>query len=201
MGYLYSSQFRHRKILYINITVNDSAVIEFDAQYRSPCVTVTILHPSDLSNMWFIQDHDKENGSWTMYDQTTIFGHRTLKKRAFIESVVINMSACNFVRDPVWDVFIEAYSNHISSTEGEHFAIKRFTLPDNVLHISYDFCQRSSALFLMVHMQKAADVAAYAIWRVWIHSNDIGLRAAIEVLWDHSSSWYTWDNPNSIVTP
>ena len=188
--YMYSSLFRLRKIHYINIHVNKSATIEFDAQYRSPCVTVTILHPSDLSNMWFIQDHDKENGSWTMYDRTT-FGHRTLRKRTFIESVVINMSACSFVRDPVWEFYIRFYSNYV---QGEYFSINRYTLSGSVLEIPLSL-RRMKTLWLMLHMQKPADVPVYAIWRVWINSRDAGLRAFIEVPLDHSSSWYTWDDP------
>ena len=146
----------------IIISVNNSAIIECDAHYSSPCVTVTIFHPSDFSNMWFILDQDKENGSWTMYDRTT-FGHRTLLKRAFIESVIINMSACSFVRDPVWDVFIKVYSERILYTQGELFAMKRLTLPANKLYLHHWCDSGSNVLWLMLHMQKPADAPVYAI--------------------------------------
>ena len=94
-GFIHSSLFRLRIIHYINISINKSVLIEFNAQYTSPCVNVTIFCPS---NMRFILDHYKEDGSWTTCDRTTIFGHKTLRQSAFIESVVINMRACSFVR-------------------------------------------------------------------------------------------------------
>ena len=81
--FIYSLLFRHGQIHYINISVNKSAIIEFDAQYTPPCVTVTIFHPSGLSNMWFILDHHKENGSWTMFDRTTTFWAQNIQNKNF----------------------------------------------------------------------------------------------------------------------
>ena len=193
-----SSLFRLRKILYINITINDSAVIKFDAQYSSPCVNVIIFYITDLSNMWFIQDyHYKVNGSWNKYDGTTTSGHRSLKKTAFIEYVIINMSDCSFVRDPVWEVFIKVfnYGNVIGYPKlpGGYFGIERLTLPASVLYLDYlMYTTEMNAPWLLLHMQKPEDVPLYAIWGVWIDSRHIELHTFIEVLVDYSSSWYTW---------
>ena len=222
--YFLSSQFTRRRILYtqfirrilyINITINDSARIEFDAQYISPCVNITIVHPTDLSNMWFILNTNKENGSWKKYDRTTTSGHRTLKKDDFIEYAFINMSACSFVRDPVWEVFIKRLnhseniyvftsekqykyytnlscpiilSNHLVIEQGGHIVTERLTLPASVLTLEYQI----NTGWLNLHMQKPEDVPLYAIWGVWIECRHIGLHASIEVLLDYSSSWYIW---------
>ena len=181
-----SSQFRLRNILIINITINDSVKIEFDAQYISPCVDATIFYPTDLSNMWFILNVNKENGSWEKYDRTTTSGHRTLKKTYFIEYAVINMSACSFVKDPVWEVLIKNLRPRDHLQGGRHTVIERLTLPASVLHLEYQL----NARWLLLHMQKPADVPLYAIWEVWIKCTYIGMRASIEVLLDYSSSWY-----------
>ena len=189
-----SSAFRLRKIRYINITINDSAIIEFNARYSSPCVDVTIFYPTDLSNMWFILNINIVDGSWKKYDQITRSGHRTLKKSAFIEYAVINMSACSFVRDPVWEMFIKVfnYRRVTGFTQGGYFGIKRLTLPSSVLHLDYwIFTTEKNSIWLLLHMQKPEDVPLYAIWGVWIDSKDTDLYASIEVLLDYSSSWYT----------
>ena len=66
-SFMHSSIFKLRKIHYINISVNENVFIEFDAQYRSPCVNVAIFYPPDLSYMWFPRNHDMEYVSWKMY--------------------------------------------------------------------------------------------------------------------------------------
>ena len=104
------------------------------------------------------------------------------------------MSACSFVRDPVWDAFINFKLEVAVETHGD-IHIHKSILSSSSLHLKYSISM--SAFRLMFHMHKPDNVPVYAIWRVWIYNrvNDIGLRAFIEVLLDHSSSWYTWDNP------
>ena len=60
--YLHSSLFRLRKIHYINISVNHHVNMKFDGQYGSPCVNITISYPTNLTNMWSMLEHFKENG-------------------------------------------------------------------------------------------------------------------------------------------
>ena len=199
-SFIHSSIFRLRKIHYINISVNESVFIESDTQYRSPCVNVAIFHPLDLTCMWFILYHDKENGSWKIYNRTTTLEHRTLRKSTFIESIVINMSAYSFVRDPSWEMSILLHQLHSHKLpEYTYSGIERFSLPASAINVPY-FTRRSNGINTfrqMIHMQKPENAPVHNIWRVWIYNNCIGLRAFIEVFLDHSSSWYTWDNASS----
>ena len=155
---------------------------------KSPCVNVAIFYPPDLSYMWFPRNYDMEYVSGKMYD-------RTLRIKSFIESIVINMSACSFVRDPSWEMSI-LYNNLLTAILQERFSFERFTLPARFLNLPY-FTPYVTAFWRVFNMQKPEDAPAHNIWSVWLYNNDIGLRASIEVLLDHSSSCYSWDNTSS----
>ena len=193
-GFLHSYQLRLRKIYYINISFDAFVHLEFHAHQRASCINITIFYPPDLSNICFIPDHYKEKFSWKTYDRTTPSGHRPFIKRDFIQSVVINMSACSFVRAPVWELFIEIYhKDHIYfDVQRGDLVIHNYSLPAAVLDVVINPWD-VGAFQVMFYMRKPENVPVHTIWRVWIDTTDIGLRAFIEVLFDHSSSFYTWD--------
>ena len=79
-------------------------------------------------------DQYKEKGSEIIYDQTTISGHRTFSRKAFIRSVVINMCACSSVRPPVWDLFIANSPKNIFL----NLVIQSYILPAAVLNVRHN---------------------------------------------------------------
>ena len=203
LGFIHPYQFRLRKIHYINITFDGFVYIRFHAQKRASCINITIFYPPNFNNIWYMQDHYKEKGPSIIYEQMTPSGRRHFIKRAFIQSVFMDMCACSFVHSPEWELYIKTYRKNVIHIDEENWFIHNDILPSAVLHVVVEVFE-VDVFHVMFHMQKPEDIPAYAIWRVWISdSEDIlkcihNLRAFIEVLFNHSSSWYSWDNLTSL---
>ena len=112
--------------------------IEFNARQRTSCINITIFYPKAMSNVLFVLDQYGEEGSKIIYNQTqTISWHRTFWKRAFIQSVVINMSACSFVVGPVWDLFVRTRDMIDRYYEQANFSRESYILPATVFQDRY----------------------------------------------------------------
>ena len=181
-----SYQLRLKKIYYINISFDAYLNTKFNAHLRTSCINVTIFYIYNFTNVGFTDQYKKRYSR--LYDIETISGHRTFARRYSIQSVVIDMCACTLVRAPVWNLFIQTYDKYDSIANGT----QRYILPVAALHVRLPKKQNERQIKTMVHMGKPENVPVHAIWRVQVQFADI---AVIEVLGDHSSSWfYTWDN-------
>ena len=100
----------------------------------------------------------------------------------------------------MWEGFIKFHYSDDVGLEEESFSIQRYTLPAGAFGVgkSY-FMFRRKGFWVVLHMQKPEDVPAYAIWKVLIHEYGIEFRAFMEVLADHSSTLYTFDNPSDSI--
>ena len=185
------------KYHYIIINFDTLLYIKFNAYRRTSCINITIFNAPVPTNIVFT-DLYKEVGSSMIHDGETASWQRTFARKDFIQSVVINMCACNFVRTPVWDLYIEFDDQNWIRVNRTH----RYILPVAALHVQLNIYKREHSKFwTMVHMWKPEDVPDHAIWEVQILVTRMMLHVAIEVLGDHSSSWYTWDDlrsPNNL---
>ena len=183
---IHSYQLRLRKIYYINISFDAYLEIQFNAHLRTSCIHVTMFYIYNFTNLG-LTDRYKEIFS-RVSDKETISGHRSFDRKQTIQSAAIDMCACTLVRAPVWDLFIQMHDKYDLIVNGT----QRYILPVAALHVRLAEWKIKHQFWAMVHMRKPENVPVHAIWRVHVQFADI---EAIEVLDDHSSSWfYTWDN-------
>ena len=90
------------------------------------------------------------------------------------------MSACSFVRAPVWKLFIITKYNRDIRYHSGALAVYSYILPAAMLYVTL-WPMWENELLVMLHMQKPEEFPVYTIWRVWIHSAFNMFRAFIEV--------------------
>ena len=200
IGSIQSYQLRLRNIHYINITFDAYVTIAFYSYQTTSCININIaiFYPQDLSNIRFIPDHYKEKLSF--YDRRTqlqsLYTSIISTKFDFIQYVFINMSACRFVRAPVWTLYIKTTYKHGVLHHSRALAVYSYNFPAAVLRVLL-WPRGENKLFVILHMQKPELLPVYTIWRVSLQAAPTELRVFIEVFLDYSSSWYTWDNLGS----
>ena len=183
-----------RKVQYINISLNNEGTVVkilLNKLLRTACIDVTIFYSSHQSNIRGRQ-HDQETRNWN----ESIYGLE------YIESVLINMTGCDFWNVPVWKFYISTYIYWGLGTSGalnisRHMHIPTFAMCDVVM--LPDFPQQQ--FWFMVHCVRPVEIPLYAIYRVIIHVDNMVSRVSIEVPTDNcqSSSVYGWNHFNGDV--
>ena len=186
---LHSSILNVRKIQYINVSLDNNAtllsLLKFDV---NTCTTMTIFYHPHLSNIRGRQ-----------YSEETI---QNSEKRYLrydsIQSVLFNISTCNFTAPPCFTLQITTRDifyaipliNKINST---HY----YLLPTVVFDISHvyidTYMKRQPQIvehpaWVMVHMIKPQNVPPYAIWKVWIETCRVSHVSFEFILDDYQSS-------------
>ena len=191
-GTIYSDLLNLRKIQYINITSLSSGAIlqvSFKGHYRIFCMNVTIFYFPRPSNIWERQ-----------YGQEIISLHGIIR-RDFIQSIFINMCACNLVMGLVWTIEIKDINiiEDLQSPDHAKNLTYSFNLPANGLHVRINNCFRRSgkhSFWIMFYIENLDDVPAFSIWRVFTALPEWVSHVSIEVFTDnhHSSSVYEWNH-------
>ena len=191
-AYLHSSIFNLRKIQYINISLGNKdtlSLIKFDI---NTCTTVTVFYHPHLSNI-----RGRQSSEETVHNYKTIY-----YKHDFIQSVLLNISACTFIAPPCFTLEITTTDtcyapNLINEINSTHYYLLPIVVFD-MYHIYKDVYMKTQIVehpvWVMVHMIKPQDVPSNAIWRVWIETCRVS-HVSFEFIVDdyQSSSVYEWN--------
>ena len=133
------------------------------------------------------------------YDTKTF--NQTFEITERIESILINMTACDIFTFPVWSLEIW---EHSPSKIWEGYNTTFFSILDSLSIIVSQYAEDpglTGPMWLSLHIQRPEDVPPYAVWKVFLKVADGMSHVYMEVLTDNhmSSTVYEWDHQSSSV--
>ena len=194
---IYSYLLKLRKVQSIDLVFNDKEKFLYINLFRRPCTNIVIFYLQQYSTI-MRRKYDQETSNFQIgFDESDNEKPVFSKMHGDLQSIFLNMSACNLFSVPKWKISIQIRWERFQVPKVN--ATMSITLPQTVVYTT----RRTSKFTLhpfwvMVHIQKPQDVPPSAIWRIWIQVYDTVFRVLLEVHTDNESSLiYGWNHFHS----